>query len=69
MSTAEAISFRIRRDGRVWLVLEETKQRALGGIFATLAAALDFVDAEAARYQRAEAIVDLSRTNGEALRR
>jgi hypothetical protein len=65
MATAEAISFRIRRNGRVWLVLEETRQRALGGIFATLAAALEFVDGEAARYRKAEAIVDLSRTNGE----
>lgn len=61
-TTAEVISFRIRRSGRTWLVFEETAARAIGGIFATLAAALDFVDGEAARYRSAQAIVDLSRT-------
>ena len=65
-NTADAISFRIRRNGRVWLVLEDTHERALGGIFSTLAAALEFVDGEAARYRQAEAIVDLSRASGEA---
>ena len=67
-STADAISFRIRRSGRVWLVLEDTAERALGGIFSTLAAALDFVDGEAARYRKAEAVVDLSRGASETPR-
>jgi hypothetical protein len=69
MSTTDAISFRIRRSGRAWLVLEETHDCALGGIFSTLVAALEFVDGEAARYQQAEAIVELSRASGECPRR
>jgi hypothetical protein len=66
MSSADVISFRIRRNGRTWLVLEETHECALGGIFSTLAAALEFVDGEASRYRQAQAIVDLSRASGEA---
>ncbi len=69
MNTTDAISFRIRRSGRAWLVMEETHDRALGGIFSTLAAALEFVDGEVARYRRAEAIVQLSRAGGECPRR
>jgi hypothetical protein len=65
MNVAEMVSFRIRRSGRAWLVMEET-HHALGGIFSTLAAALEFVDGEAARYRQAEAVVDLSRTGGES---
>ncbi len=61
MNTAESVVFRIRRSGRAWLVMEETHECALGGIFATLVAALEFVDGEAARYRQAQAIVDLSR--------
>ncbi|HTQ47718.1 MAG TPA: hypothetical protein VMI75_33405 [Polyangiaceae bacterium] len=68
MNTADTVSFRIRRSGRAWLVMEETHERALGGIFSTLAAALEFVDGEAARYQQAEAIVDLSRVTRAAPR-
>jgi len=68
MNTADTVSFRIRRSGRAWLVMEETHGCALGGIFSTLAAALEFVDGEAARYQQAEAIVDLSRITRPALR-
>jgi hypothetical protein len=63
MSATDAISFRIRRSGRAWVVLEETHARALGGIFSTLAAAIAFVDGEAARYRQAEAIIDLSRAS------
>lgn len=60
MNAADMVLFRIRRSGREWLVMEETHEHALGGIFSTLAAALEFVDGEAARYRQAEAIVDLS---------
>jgi hypothetical protein len=63
MNAVDTILFRIRRSGRAWLVMEETHEHALGGIFSTLAAALQFVDGEAARYQQAEAVVDLSRAS------
>jgi hypothetical protein len=69
MNTADMVSFRIRRSGRAWLVMEETYECALGGIFSTLVAALEFVDGEAARYRQAEAIVDLSRVSVEAPRK
>jgi len=69
MNAADTISFRIRRSGRAWLVMEETHERSLGGIFSTLVAALEFVDGESARYRQAEAIVDLTRVSVEAPRK
>jgi hypothetical protein len=68
MNAADAILFRIRRSGRAWLVMEETHESAVGGIFSTLVAALEFVDGESARYRQAEAIVDLSRVRPPAPR-
>jgi hypothetical protein len=43
-------SFHIRQRDGVWVV-DETHARQIGGIFATLVAALEFVDAEAPRFR------------------
>ena len=43
-------SFSVRQRGGVWIV-EEVHTRQLGGIFATLIAALEFVDGEAHRFR------------------
>ncbi len=53
-------SFRIHREpGRgTWLVEEDGRE--IGGMFATLLAAIDFVDAESRRFQGARAIIELS---------
>ncbi len=52
------VSFHIQRDGGAWVVADDG--RAIGGIFATLVAALDFVDREAARFRQARAVIELS---------
>ncbi len=53
-------SFHIHRDPRrrVWVV-EEEGSRHIGGLFATLAAAVDYVDKESSRFERARAVVEL----------
>jgi hypothetical protein len=55
-------SFHIHRtpDRRTWVV-EEEGEGQLGGLFSTLAAALDYVDGEARRFEHARAVVELSR--------
>jgi hypothetical protein len=53
-------SFRIRRVGGTWVVFEENSGREIGGVFATLIAALDFVDGEARRFHQATAVIDLT---------
>ena len=52
-------SFHIHRESSrgSWVVEEEGHE--IGGMFATLVAALDFVDAESRRFQQARAIVQL----------
>ncbi len=54
------VSFRIHREpGRgTWLVEED--RREVGGMFATLLAAIDFVDVESRRFQEARAVIELS---------
>jgi hypothetical protein len=53
-------SFHIHRDHGSWVVVEETSGRAIGGIFTTLVAALDFVDHEARRFLEARAVIEFS---------
>jgi|HubBroStandDraft_4_1064222.scaffolds.fasta_scaffold531065_2 hypothetical protein len=54
-------SFHIHRDpGHGTWVVEEEDNREIGGIFATLLAALDFVDGESRRFQVAQAVIELS---------
>jgi hypothetical protein len=54
-------SFHIHRDpGRGAWVVEEKESRHIGGLFATLAAALDYVDRESIRFERARAVIELS---------
>ena len=52
-------SFRIHREpGRgTWVVEEE--RREIGGLFATLLAALDFVSGESRRFQGVRAVIEL----------
>ena len=54
-------SFHIHKDPgqRAWVV-EEEANRQIGGVFATLLAALDFVDGESRRFQGARAIIEFS---------
>jgi hypothetical protein len=42
-------------------VVEEEGSREIGGIFATLVAALDFVDGESHRFHQARAVIELPR--------
>jgi hypothetical protein len=53
-------SFRIHREpGRgTWVVEEDGRE--IGGMFATLVAAVDFVDTESRRFQEARAVIELS---------
>jgi hypothetical protein len=53
-------SFRIHREpGRgAWVVEEDGRE--IGGMFATLLAAIDFVDTESRRFQEARAVIELS---------
>jgi hypothetical protein len=54
-------SFHIHRDqGHGSWVVEEASHE-IGGVFATLVAALDFVDGEARRFREARAVIDLTR--------
>ena len=54
-------SFHIHRDpGQGAWVVEEEDSRQIGGLFATLIAALDFVDGESRRFQQARAVIELS---------
>ena len=54
-------SFRIHRQpGRgTWVVEEE--RREIGGLFATLLAALAFVDGESRRFQETRAVIEFDR--------
>jgi hypothetical protein len=50
-------SFFVRQRGRVWVV-EESRGRQIGGIFATLVAALEFVDRESFRLRETCTVVE-----------
>lgn len=41
-------------------MVEEEASREIGGVFATLVAALDFVDGESRRFQRARAVIEFA---------
>ncbi len=54
-------SFHIHMDmGQGAWVVEEEASRQIGGLFATLVAALQFVADESRRFQRARTVVELS---------
>jgi hypothetical protein len=54
-------SFHIHREpSRGAWVVEEEASREIGGVFATLVAALDFVDGESRRFQRARAVIEFA---------
>jgi hypothetical protein len=54
-------SFHIRKDqGKGAWVVEEEDNHQIGGFFATLVAALDFVDGEARCFQQARAVIDFA---------
>jgi hypothetical protein len=54
------VSFRIHREpGRgTWVVEEEGRE--IGGMFATLLAAIDFVDAESRRFEETRAVIEFA---------
>jgi hypothetical protein len=54
------VSFHIHRRHGTWIVYEESSGREIGGIFATLIAALDFVDGESRRFGEATAVIELT---------
>jgi hypothetical protein len=63
-------SFHIRRGHGSWIVSEENGGHAIGGVFATLIAALDFVDGESRRFGEATAVIELTpRADGPIVRR
>ncbi len=54
-------SFHIHKDpGQGAWVVEEEANRQIGGVFATLVAALDFVDGESRRFQKSRAVIEFS---------
>jgi hypothetical protein len=54
-------SFHIHREpSRGAWVVEEEASREIGGIFATLIAALEFVDGESRRFQQARAVIEFA---------
>jgi hypothetical protein len=50
--------FRIRPQGAEWVLVEEGQQ--IGGIFATLVAALEFAAREGHRFQEARTVIELA---------
>jgi hypothetical protein len=53
-----AALFRIRPQGDSWTVVEETYGRELGGVFYTLAAALQFVARESRRFPVSRTVIE-----------
>jgi hypothetical protein len=54
-------SFHIHRDqDRGAWVVEEEASRQIGGVFSTLVAALDYVDSESRRFQKAQAVIEFA---------
>jgi hypothetical protein len=54
-------SFHIHQDQDqgAWVV-EEEASRQIGGVFSSLVAALDYVDSESRRFQKAQTLVELA---------